>query len=131
MAAAAFKRAMFALKGVSGLLVVERLCIPLDERKVFPIVIRVATHAFLAGSRLQVVRSMQTFPADQSRCDLSVAVETSKSCFTCRQFVAAGTVRRAVERCMRPGEWSGRNLGLASCREKESNHGEDDEAERP
>lgn len=48
MAAVAGQSRVFALEGVSGLLVVERADVPLDEGKVLSVMLRVAANAFLA-----------------------------------------------------------------------------------
>ena len=57
----AFHSGVLALKQVSGFLVVESLGVPLDKRKVFAIVLGMATGTLLAGSRRNVVGRMKPF----------------------------------------------------------------------
>ena len=51
MALPALHTRMLALEGITRLLVVEGLRVPLDQREVEPVMIGVALHALLAGSR--------------------------------------------------------------------------------
>lgn len=47
---------MLAFQQISRVFVIEDLNVPLDQRKVFPVVLRVAPGAFLAGAGRNVVR---------------------------------------------------------------------------
>jgi len=49
-----------------------------------------------------------------------MAIETTKGGFTSREFVAAGAVGGAIERRMRAGERSGRNLCGGVCRQEQN-----------
>ncbi len=51
---------MLSLEQIAGFFVIESLGVPLDQGKVFPIVLGVAASAFLAGAGRDVVRSVQT-----------------------------------------------------------------------
>ena len=46
---------MLAFQQVSRFFVIESLDVPLDQREVFPVVLRVASGAFLAGAGKNVV----------------------------------------------------------------------------
>jgi len=60
VALVAGKSGVLALEQITGFLVVERLWIPLNERKIFAIVFGVAAGALLARSRRDVICRMQS-----------------------------------------------------------------------
>ena len=76
VAAVASKPGVLALKNVSGLFMIEALAVPLDQRKVFPVVLRVTTCALLARSRRDIVRRMQSLAGSKAGRNLRVAFET-------------------------------------------------------
>ena len=51
---------VLAFERIAGFFMVKGFYVPLDERKIFAIVLRVATRAFPAGAGGQVVGGMQT-----------------------------------------------------------------------
>jgi hypothetical protein len=52
---------MLAFEEVSRFLVIESFDIPLDQREIFPVVLRVAAGAFLAGAGRNVIGGVQAF----------------------------------------------------------------------
>lgn len=54
---------------------VEGLDVPLDERKIFSIVLRVAACTLLAGARRNVVGGVETFVRRESRRDFGMTVQ--------------------------------------------------------
>ena len=52
---------MLAFEEVSRFLVIEGFDIPLDQREIFPVVLRVAAGAFLAGTLGDVIGGVQAF----------------------------------------------------------------------
>ncbi len=110
MAAIASHSRVFALEDVSGLLVVEGPEVPLDQGKIFAVMLGVATHASLAGAQVQVVRGVQPLPARDARSNFGVAIHTSERRLPGSQFMAGGAVTGAVERLMWPRKGPGRNL---------------------
>jgi len=105
---------------VSGLLVVKRVGIPLDDGEVLSVVIGVALHAALAGSLFQTIGSVQTLMGIEARRDLRVAFQASEGGLTGRKLVTRGAVRRAVQRLVSARQRSRRNLG--GCRTGQQNH---------
>lgn len=101
---------VFALEDVSRLLVVEGCDVPFDQRKIFSVMLGVATHASLAGARAKVVRGVQTLPAGNTRSNFAVAIHTSERCLPGGQFMAGGAVAGAIERLMCPRKGPRRNL---------------------
>ena len=101
---------VLAFEGVPSFLVIEGLDIPLDQREVLAIVLRVAARAFLTGTGGNVVSSVQAFVGGEPSCDLGMAIEALEGRLP-PEFVATGAVGSAVERLVRPRQWPGRNLG--------------------
>jgi hypothetical protein len=91
MAAVAGQARVFALERVSGLLVVEGAEVPLDERKVLPVMLRVATNAFLARAWTQVVRSVQALPCGDTISNFGVTSHAFKRGLT-SQLVTGGAI---------------------------------------
>ena len=75
----AWHACMLALKRVAGFFMVEGFRVPLDQGKVFPVVLGVAAGAFLARTGRDVVRSMQSFSSSKPLRDFCVAVQTLQS----------------------------------------------------
>lgn len=83
---------MLAFENVSGVFVIESLGIPFHQRKIFPVMFRVATRAFLARTCRDVVRRVQS----PVRCDpagnFGVTLETLQGRLAA-ELVATGAVR--------------------------------------
>jgi len=101
---------MFAFQQVSGFFVVELVRIPLDQRKIFAVVIRVAAHAFLAGARGDVIGPMQPAFGGDSRANIGVTADALELRLAAPDFVAIGAVHGPVEKLVLPRERAGRNL---------------------
>lgn len=113
---------VFALEHVTCVPVTEGLDVPFDQRKVFAVVFRVAAGALLARARRNVVSRMQAFPGEEPRGNFGVAVKTFEGSLSA-ELVTTGAVRRSVQRLMRPGQWTGRNLPRNShCAKQEKQH---------
>ena len=100
---------MLALKGVPRVLVVERLDVPFDQREIFAIMFGMAAGAFLTGTRRDVVGRMQATSRRKARRDFRVTFEALQRSLSA-EFVTAGTIRRSIQRLVRTGKRSGRNL---------------------
>lgn len=98
---------VFALERVSALLVVEGPRVPLDEREVFPVVVRVAAHTFLAGARRHVVSGMQSLVCREPGSNLPVAVQAFEGSLSRGQLVTAGAVAGAAQGLVRTRQGSG------------------------
>lgn len=109
MAAVAGQSRVFALEGVSGLLVVEGSDVPLDERKVLSVMLRVAPNAFLARARTQVVRSVQALPCGDAIPNFGVTRHAFKRGLT-TQLVTGGAIAGSAQRLMGSTERAGRDL---------------------
>jgi len=109
VALAALQARVLAFEQVSGFLVIERLGIPLDQREVFPVMLRVASGTFLAGAGRDVVGGVQAFASRKPGGNFGVTVQT----FQCRlaaKFVTTGAFSGSVQRLVRPRERSRRDL---------------------
>lgn len=109
MAAVAGEARVFALEGVSGLLVVEGSDVPFDERKVLSVMLRVATNAFLARARTQVVRSVQALPCGDAISNFGVTSHASKRGLA-TQLVTGSAIAGSAQRLVGSTEGSGRDL---------------------
>jgi len=101
---------VLAFQYVSRLLVIEGLGIPLHNREVLAVVLRVAAHALFAGAWGEVIRGVQTLPIDQASGDLGVAIQALEAGFPGPQPMARGAVRGAVQGLMGAGKGARRNL---------------------
>lgn len=100
VAAIATDPGVLALKDVSSLFVIEGFGIPLNQRKVFAIVLGVTTRALLARSRGDVVSGVKSPAGRKASRNLGVAVETLQ-CSLPAKFVATGAVGSSVQRLVR------------------------------
>ena len=100
---------MFALQYVSGLLVVERFDIPLDQGEIFAVVFRVAACALLARAAGNVINRVQSLAGIESRGNFGMAIQTLQRRLP-TELVAGGAVRRSIERFVRPRQRSRRDL---------------------
>lgn len=83
---------MLALKDISRLLVIEGLDVPLNEGRILAVVFRVATQTLLAGSCIQVIRSVQASPRCNAGRNLGVTIYTFEFGFAGRQPMAGGAI---------------------------------------
>ena len=128
---------VLAFQQVSRFLVIERLDVPLDQREVFPVVLRVATGTFLTGARRDVIGGVQAFMSGKPGRDFGVTVQALQRRLAA-ELVATGAVGRSVQRLMRPREWSGRDLRRSrgqqpteACEEERCRNGEPNGARSP
>lgn len=101
---------MLALEGVAGLLVIEGREVPLDQRKIFPVMLRVAAGALLTGPGLNVVRSMQAFVCGDPRGNFCMARQTAERRLATRELMARRAIRGAGQELMGPSQRAGGNL---------------------
>src|ERR1700686_1160438 len=104
---------VLAFEQVAGLLVIEGLEVPLDQRKVFAIVLGVAAGAFLTGTGWNVIGGVKTFAGSETGRDLGMTVETLQCCLAA-ELVATGAVGGSVQGLVRARQWSRRNLRSGS-----------------
>jgi hypothetical protein len=71
---------VLALKSVSRLLVIETLGIPLDQREILSVVLRMAASAFLARAWFDVIGRMQPLMGGNPGRNLAMAIEAFKGC---------------------------------------------------
>ena len=86
---------MLAFEQVAGLLVVKRLLVPLDDGKIFSVVIGVALHASLAGSGFKIVGCVKPAVRVQSRCDFRVTLQALE-CRLARRKLVASNAKEAL-----------------------------------
>ena len=67
---------VLAFKQISRFLVIERPDVPLDQREVFPVVLRVAAGAFLAGACGNIIGGVQALTRGKPRCNFRVTLQT-------------------------------------------------------
>lgn len=98
---------VFRLQRVAGLLVIKRAGIPLDDWKIFSIVVRVAANTTLAGASLQIVGGMEAPVRRDARRNLGMAFHTFESWLPRGKLVTRCAVARAIQRLVsarqRPG----------------------------
>lgn len=86
--------------------------LPLDEREVLSVVFRVTTNTLGRARILADERRVQS-PAAKDPCrDVLVALHAAKVGGACAHPVTGGASRWPVERPVRSGERSGRDLGV-------------------
>jgi hypothetical protein len=98
---------VLALQQVSRIFVVEGLDVPLDQREVFSVVLRVAAGAFLTGTGRDVIGGMQPLARREPGSDFGVTVQTLQRRLPAK-LVATGAVGGSVQRLVRPRQGSGR-----------------------
>lgn len=87
---------VLAFENVSGLAMIEVLDVPLHQRKVFAIVLRVAAGTLLTGTRWDVVCSMQAVASRKSGRDFGVTLQALQRRLPAK-LMATGTISRSVE----------------------------------
>lgn len=107
----AFQPGVFALQPVAGLRVIESLAIPLDEGKIFFVVLGVALRAFQTGTWLEIVGGVQSPSRHNSPRNFTVTIQTLECGFPGRELVAGGALGHATDGLVRAGKRAGRDLG--------------------
>jgi hypothetical protein len=102
---------VFTLESPAGLTVIEGLEMPFCQSEIFPVVLGVASDAFEARTRLDVVRGVQSSSDSNAPRNFGVAIQTLEGGLSSREFVAGGAVGHAIDRPVRAGKRAGRNLG--------------------
>src|SRR5581483_1163511 len=110
VAAIANQPTMFAFERIPSLAMVKRIAVPLDDRKVFPVMLGVAADALLTRARRDVIAGVQSRSRSQPGGDLVVAIKALEVRFPGSQTVACGAICRTVQRLVRAGKRSGRYL---------------------
>lgn len=101
VALAALEARMFAFEQVSRFLVIESSDIPLHQGKFFAVMLRVAPGALLARAGRNVVAGVQSPASRNPSRNFGVTVQTFESCLAAK-LMAAGTIRRSVQRLVGP-----------------------------
>lgn len=109
MALVASQSRVLAFQRVAGFLVIESFDVPLDQRKVFAIMLGVAAGALLARPWRDVIGRMQASVSCEPGRYFRVALHALQLSLS-TELVAFGAVRRSIEGLMRARERSGRNL---------------------
>lgn len=102
MTLVARKTGVFTFQQVSSFFVIERLRIPLDERKIFAIMLGVTSGALLTRSRWDVVGRVQAAVRRQPSGDFRMAFKALQRSLS-TELVAAGAIRGTAQRLM----WTG------------------------
>ena len=100
---------MLAFEEISRVLVIESFDIPLDQREIFSVVLRVAAGAFLAGAGGNVIRSVKPFVSRKPTRYFGVTGQTLQRSLAAK-FMATGAVGGSIQRLMWPRKWSRRDL---------------------
>src|SRR5438309_10451891 len=98
---------MFAFQQVSGFFVIELVRIPLDQRKIFAVVIRVAARAFLAGARGDVIGPVQPAYGGDSRANIGVTADALEVGLAAPDFMGIGAVHSPLEKLVLQRERAG------------------------
>ena len=105
----ALQPGVLALENVPGIFVIEGFDIPLDQRKIFTVVLGMAAGALLAGTARNVVAGVQSLMSREPASDFGVTVKAFEGSLTA-EFMATGAIGGAVEGLVRPRQWAWRNL---------------------
>lgn len=109
MALLAGESRVFAFQLESGECMVEIFRVPLDQRKVLTVMVRVASRTSLAGSGLNVVGGVQAFVCGNARGNLGMTLEALEYALA-SESVAGCAIRRTVQGLVRSRQWPRRNL---------------------
>ena len=123
MALIAGQAGVFAFQQVAGFLVVELVRIPLDERKIHSVVIRMAAYAFLAGAGRNVIGAVQPAFGGDSRPDIGVTADALELWLTSSDLMTIGAVQGPIQKLVWPRQWAGRNLRRSRSRQPD-HHGQ-------
>ena len=113
MAFVALQPRVLAFEKVAGFLVVEFFRIPLDQRKIRPVVIGVAAYALLAGPGGNVVRRVEATLGGYARADVRMASNAAELRLAPADLVAVGAVHGAVKKLVLLCERAGRDLRVS------------------
>ena len=105
----AIQPGVLALQQISCFLVIKRLNVPLDEGKIFAVMLGVAAGAFLAGAGRNVVSRVQPRCGREPGGDFSVAVQTLQRGLPAK-LMATRAIGRSIQRLMGPRKRSGGDL---------------------
>lgn len=122
MAGAAAHAGMFPVEQITGLGVIEALggWVPVQHRKSFAVVVRVALRAADPGRARLRERGVQTMMLLQLVCNLPMAFRTTKRRCLGGDRMALGAIVRRAEALVCPSQRSGRNL--CACRQRYRQH---------
>ena len=96
---------VLAFEEISRVLVIESFDIPLDQREIFSVVLRVAAGAFLTRARGNVIRSVKPFVSRKPGRYFGVTGQTLQRSLAAK-FMATGAVGGSIQRLMWPRKWS-------------------------
>jgi len=88
---------VLAFEQISRVIVIECPDVPLDERKVFAVMLRVTTRALLARPGGNIVSSVQALASRKPDCNLPVTVQALQRRLPA-ELMATGAVGRSVQR---------------------------------
>ena len=94
---------------VTGVFMIEGLDVPLDQRKIFSVMLGVAACALLAGTGGDAVSGVQSPARRKTGCDLGVTIQALQ-CRLSTKLVATGAVGGSVQGLVWAREGSRRNL---------------------
>lgn len=97
------------LEQVSSILVIECLCVPFDQGKVFTVVLGMAAGALVTGAGKNVIGGVQPAVSRNPGSDFAVTIQAFQGSLPAK-LMAARAIRRAVKRLVRTGERPGRDL---------------------
>lgn len=109
MALRTLQPSVLALENVPGIFVIEGFDIPLDQGKIFTVVLGMTAGAFLAGTARNVVGRVQALVSGEAGSDFSVTVQAFEGSLTA-EFMATGAIGRTVEGLVGPRQRARRNL---------------------
>ncbi len=84
--------------------------LPLDELKIFAVMLRVTRAAFLASTSLFHDGGVVSVTRANAGCDFGVAIQALEGGFTDTEFVTRCAVTSSGKRGVRAGQWSRRDL---------------------
>lgn len=100
---------MLTLENVPGIFVIEGFGIPLDQGKIFTVVLGMTTGTLLAGTGRNVVGRVQALVSGEAGSDFSVTVQAFEGSLTA-EFMATGAIGGTVEGLVGPRQQARRNL---------------------
>lgn len=101
---------VLAFQHVTGFAVIEFVGIPLDQRKIRPVVVRVAARALLARSCRDMVGGVQPAFGRDARADVAMATDALELRLTAPDLVAFRAMNGAIQELVRLGQGTRRNL---------------------
>ena len=109
MALRTLQPSMLALENVPGVFVIEGFGIPLDQGKIFTVVLGMTAGALLAGTARNVVGRVQALVSGEAGSDFGVTVKAFEGSLTA-EFMATGAISGTVEGLVGPRQRAWRNL---------------------